>query len=140
MAFEAIRAHKLRYYEDRNFAGRVLPAPGLSADGYADRPAASADDWSGRTAAPAPHPVVDADLGEDGSGGLQQERHPGLPARRRVQRPAPEQLDLLGLGDDDSNPVVDAGAIDQLRPLAPVLAAHAVNEGSGRGGDLLPRF
>ena len=25
-------------------------------------------------------------------------------------------------------------------PLAPVLAAHAVNEGSGRGGDLMPSF
>ena len=134
-----IRARKLRYFEDRNFSGRVLPPPALSADGYTDRPGAQADDWSGRTAAPASHPVVDADLGEDGSGGLQQERHPGLPSRRRAKRPCPEQLDLLGLGDDDSNPVVDAGAIDPVRPLAPVLAAHAVNEGSGRG-DLLPSF
>jgi len=135
-----IRARKLRYFEDRNFAGRLAPAPSLSAGDYADRPEARADDWSGRIAAPAMPAVVDADLGEDAAGGLQQERHPGLPARRRVKRPAPEQLDLLGLGDDDSNPVVDAGAIDPLRPLAPVLAAHAVNEGSGRGGDLMPSF
>jgi type IV secretion system protein VirD4 len=135
-----IRARKLRYFEDRNFVGRVLPAPSLCADGYADRPEALADDWSGRTVAPAAPPVLDASLGEDAAGGLQQERHPGLPARRRAARPAPEQLDLLGLGDDDSSPVVDAGAIDPLRPLAPAIAAHAVNEGSGRGGDLLPSF
>jgi type IV secretion system protein VirD4 len=134
-----IRARKLRYFEDRNFSGRVLPAPVLSAEGYPDRPAARADDWSGRTAAAAAQPL-DAGLVDDSNGGLSQERHPGLPARRRAKRPCPEQLDLLGLGDDDSNPVVEAGAIDPLRPLTPVLAAHAANEGSGRGADLLPSF
>ena len=135
-----IRARKLRYFEDRNFAGRVLPPPGLRADGYADRPHARADDWNGRIAAPTARTEEDSDLADDVGGGLQQERHPGLPARRRVKRPCPEQLDLLGLGDDDSNPVIDAGAVDPLRPLTPVLAAHAVNEGSGRGGDLMPSF
>jgi len=135
-----IRARKLRYFDDRNFSGRVLAPPSLSAEGYADLPGSRADDWSGRTAVLATSPVVEAGLGEDSSGGLQQERHPGLPSRRRAKRPCPEQLDLLGLGDDDVNPVVDAGAIDPLRPLAPVLAAHAVNEGSGRGGDLMPSF
>jgi type IV secretion system protein VirD4 len=135
-----IRARKLRYFEDRNFTGRVLPAPALCADSYPDRPEARADDWSGRTAAPAASAEVDRDLAQDSSGGLQQERNPGLPARRRARRACPEQPDLLGLGDDDANPVVDAGTIDPLRPLAPVLAAHAANEGSGRGGDLLPSF
>ena len=134
-----IRARKLRYFEDRNFVGRVLPAPALSAELYADRPQARSDDWSGRIAAPV-EPQVDTGLAGDSSGGLQQERHPGLPARRRAKRPCPEQLDLLGLGDDDSNPIVDAGAIDPLRPLTPVIAAHAANEGSGRDGDLLPSF
>ena len=135
-----IRARKLRYFEDHNFAGRVLAPPSLAADGYADRPEALADDWSGRTVPSAAPPALVADPGAEAAGGLQQERHPGLPARRRAKRPAPEQLDLLGLGDDDVNPVVDAGAIDAPRPLAPVLAAHAVNEGLGRGGDLMPSF
>ena len=34
-----IRAKKLRYYEDRNFTRRVLPAPHLSEGVYEDRPA-----------------------------------------------------------------------------------------------------
>jgi len=41
-----IRARKLRYYQDRNFLVRVLPAPVLAGSGYADRPAGLPDDWS----------------------------------------------------------------------------------------------
>jgi len=41
-----IKAKKLRYYQDRNFTSRVLPAPVLVSGGYADRPAARHDDWS----------------------------------------------------------------------------------------------
>jgi type IV secretion system protein VirD4 len=44
-----IRADKLRYYADRNFLARRLPAPKLAANGYADTPLARADDWSGQT-------------------------------------------------------------------------------------------
>ena len=135
-----IRAMKLRYYEDGNFTARVLPAPVLCGGPYADRPEQRVDDWSGLTAAPdscLEAPAADA---EEGNGGLQQERHPDLPVQRRPKRTHPDQLDLLGLGDDEANPVVDAGAINPLRPLAPVLAAHAVNEGSSRGGDLMPSF
>jgi type IV secretion system protein VirD4 len=131
-----IRARKLRYYEDANFMRRVSAAPDLAHGGYADRPEPREDDWTGRTAerigsaAAAPK--------SDDNGGLQQERAPALPARRRVKQPHPDQLELLGAGDDDANPVVDAAAMDRLRPLSPVLAAHAVNEGSGR--DLMPSF
>ena len=42
-----IRAKKLRYFEDSNFMSRILPAPALRAGGYADRPAAKPDDWTG---------------------------------------------------------------------------------------------
>ena len=133
-----IRAMKLRYFEDRNFTARVLPGPVLDEGFYADRPAPRADDWSGLAAAPAPRPEAPAAPAEEGSGGLQQERHPGLPSTRRAKRPHPGQLELLGPGDDEPNPVVDAGAMDRIRPLSPVLAAHAVNEGSGL--DLMPSF
>ncbi|MEO8453878.1 MAG: conjugal transfer protein TraG, partial [Sphingomicrobium sp.] len=135
-----IRARKLRHYEDRNFQRRLLKAPALSGVGYADRPLVRSDDWSGRNV-PAPMPSASAgSLGEDSSGGLQQERHPGLAKPRRVKRTVPEQLDLLGLGDDDTNPAVDARTMDRLVPPASIVAAHAVNEGSGRGGDLMPSF
>jgi type IV secretion system protein VirD4 len=133
-----VRAMKLRYYEDRNFTARVLPAPVLAEGSYSDRPKLRADDWSGRTTAAAPRRDAESDPGEAGGGGLQQERHPGLPSHRRVRRPHPDQLELLDAGDDDANPVVDAQAMDRLRPLPPVLAAHAVNQGSGP--ELMPSF
>jgi type IV secretion system protein VirD4 len=41
-----IRASKLRYYEDRNFAFRVLPPPPLADARYLDCPRARSDDWS----------------------------------------------------------------------------------------------
>ena len=48
-----IRAQKLRYYEDGNFADRVLPPPAIAATGeYADRPPARPDDWSGAIRGP----------------------------------------------------------------------------------------
>jgi type IV secretion system protein VirD4 len=74
-----IRAKKLRYFEDSNFTSRILPAPTLKANGYADRPATKADDWTGLSA-----PVVlkSAELqgfplaGVDDDGGLH--RHPEI--------------------------------------------------------------
>ncbi|HEX8240479.1 MAG TPA: conjugal transfer protein TraG [Allosphingosinicella sp.] len=134
-----IRAGKLRYYEDRNFTSRLLPPPILGEGVYADRPELRPDDWSGRVAARAPDREADRRPGEE-SGGLQQERHPALPSRRRSIRPHQDQLELICPGDDDSNPVVEAAGMEGLRPLPPVLATHAVNEGSGRGPDLMPSF
>ena len=46
--YPPIKAAKLRYYQDKNFMGRVLPPPALTAGAYADCPAARPDDWSGR--------------------------------------------------------------------------------------------
>jgi hypothetical protein len=72
----------------------------------------------------------------DGDGGLQQARQPALPSRRR-KTPGPEQLDLLGLDAGEGD-----GALGFAGPagLAPVLAAHAANQGSPRGDDLMPSF
>ena len=44
-----IRASKLKYYADRNFLARRLPAPKLAAGRYADVPPPRRDDWSGQT-------------------------------------------------------------------------------------------
>lgn len=132
-----IRAQKLRYYDDRNFEGRVSSPPEPGLDGYSDCPEPRADDWTGRTAAP----VTKADAAEpfQSGSGLQQERAPALPARRRVKRTEPDQLELAGLADDDVNPAADARVMVAARPLSPVLAAHAVNEGTGPD-DRLPAF
>ena len=46
-----IRARKLKYYADRNFLARCLPAPQLREGGHADLPQPRRDDWSGQTRA-----------------------------------------------------------------------------------------
>lgn len=128
-----LRAKKLRYYDDCNFTGRIEKAPVLSRGGYADRPVSRADDWSGRTAPPCHHLRFEESPADVSDGGLAKE--PALPQRRRLPAPAPVQLDLLGLGDDDGEPEVDPSA-----PLGAVIAAHGVNN-EGRGSsDLLPSF
>jgi type IV secretion system protein VirD4 len=49
-----IRARKLKYYSDRNFLARCLPAPQLAEGTCADAPPARSDDWSDRTRVPHP--------------------------------------------------------------------------------------
>jgi len=134
-----IRARKLRYYEDRNFTARVLPAPVLSETRYADRPAPRPDDWGGQVRGP--HLGLrnegTSGLSDEDEGGLQQQRHPGLGEETIVGPIDADPSDPLGLGEDESDAVTDQRAMDRLRPLSPVARAHAVNEGSD---DLMPRF
>jgi type IV secretion system protein VirD4 len=138
-----IRAKKLRYYEDRNFISRVTDAPALAGGDYRDKPAPRPDDWTGqvrgfhvRLAA-----AVDkeSDVADD-EGGLQQQRHPAL-AEESVTKPVdPEHEADLGLAENESDTAADKNAMDRLRGLSTVARAHAINEGTGRGDDLLPSF
>ena len=93
-----IRAKKLRYYQDRNFTPRVLRAPVLVADVYADRPAARLDDWSGLPPLEALRP---SSVGDDGGmadeGGHQLK--PELDIAADVP-PLPDGDGLLVLDDD----------------------------------------
>jgi type IV secretion system protein VirD4 len=141
-----IRARKLRYYEDPNFIERVAAAPDLALCGYRDRPAPRPDDWSGHVRGTDIRLEAAADRelkrqGADDEGGLQQQRHPGLPARELAKpkhKPA-VQLDLL---DDDA--AEETRPRKRSRSLAPAVRAHAMNEGERRHGrgddDLLPAF
>ena len=100
----AIRASKLRYYEDRNFTGRVLPPPALATDSYTDRPSLRPDDWSTLVVAPAAslaHRL--AGLGGTDEGGLR--RQPELDNAEAV---LPSEQDreastLLDESDDESS-------------------------------------
>jgi type IV secretion system protein VirD4 len=136
-----IRAKKLRYYEDRNFTERVLRAPALSEDGYQDKPAPRSDDWSGQVRGtderllPSEEQSVRPSI--DKEGGLQQQRHPGLPDENVSKRPEPEQGDLLTGIEDETDAVADKRAMDRL---SSVTRAYGVNEGSGQDKDLLPGF
>ncbi|MEN5144575.1 conjugal transfer protein TraG [Brevundimonas diminuta] len=136
-----IRAKKLRYYEDRNFKSRVLRPPALADDGYADRPAARSDDWGGQVREP--H-VALAAPDEDGliaaiaeEGGLQQQRHPGLAEEGADAMREPEVHDAAAPGEDDGDPALDRRAMTALSNVA---RAHAMNEATGKGDDLLPDF
>jgi type IV secretion system protein VirD4 len=140
-----IRAKKLRYYEDRNFSTRVAPAPALADDGYRDRPAARPDDWTGqvrglhaRLAA-----AVDDEAGEvEDEGGMQQQRHPGLP-EESISKPHQAELDLDPALDDESDVAADKSVMDRLRGLGAIGRAHAMNEAEPHRDpdhDLLPDF
>ncbi|MGE0022361.1 MAG: IncP-type conjugal transfer protein TraG [Hyphomicrobium sp.] len=82
-----IRARKLRYFADRNFIARRLPARTRDEGQVADRPAARSDDWSGQTCATdarldkAWSEFVSADAAQDDIRVRPQE-----PARRRKER------------------------------------------------------
>ncbi|MQP68549.1 IncP-type conjugal transfer protein TraG [Niveispirillum sp. SYP-B3756] len=133
-----IRARKLRYYEDRNFTERVLSAPTLSDGPYADRPPARSDDWGEQVRGMDQRLAEEDDdtaLDELTEGGLQQQRHPGLP-EEGVARPVdPDGTDLFGSADDETDVAADKRAMDRLSNVA---RAHAINEGSR--DDLLPNF
>ena len=95
-----IRAKKLRYFEDSNFTSRIRPAPALKANGYADRPPAKADDWTGLSA-----PVVLKSVepqgfpaaGVDDDGGLH--RHPEI--GEEPPEPVHRSDDLVILDEHD---------------------------------------
>jgi type IV secretion system protein VirD4 len=140
-----IRAKKLRYYEDGNFAGRVLSSPRLGGAGYRDCPPARADDWAGIVAHTDVRLSAKADEdAEKQDGGLQQAKEPELPGVDKPKTPEPAQLELLTSTDDENDPATDQRNMDRVRNLAVVTNAHAINQGaineSTDRDDLLPSF
>jgi type IV secretion system protein VirD4 len=131
-----IRAKKLRYFADRRFKARLSPAPGLGQGNYADGPPPRRDHWAGLRSEPVRMAAEEEEeAGFGGDGGLQQERHPGLPGEA-VRAPRFEPADPLGLGDEDD----DSAPLLARMSLAPVVAADGINQGSDRGDDLVPSF
>ena len=127
-----IRAQKLRYFEDRNFLDRILPAP----DPANLTLPPVADDWHGQVRLPDTRlaAVLARDLGDQGGdGGLH--RHPAL-GEDVVRAVAPAEDDLAQLLDDDTQTV---GFGKPLRP-SPVQRAHAMNGEPQRHHDLMPSF
>ncbi|WP_454882636.1 conjugal transfer protein TraG [Sphingomonas oryzagri] len=132
-----IRAAKLRYYEDRIFAERVLPAPALTAGAYPDRPAPRADDWKNIVRAPDQRLVqAEEQIAAATDGGLEQQRVPGLPERPTVDAPDPSEAKGLGVDEQDSDPAIDAKPIEQARSAANARSAFAVDEAGPRQGVL----
>ncbi|MDD4616382.1 MAG: conjugal transfer protein TraG [Alphaproteobacteria bacterium] len=137
-----IRAKKLRYYKDTNFTERVLSAPELKDGGYEDKPTHRRDDWTGLVcgiddrlmASEEGEPAVSAD--EDG--GIQQQRHPGLPEEMTNTVKEPEQRDLFDKLENDSDIAAEKKMMDRLSTAA---RAYGVDEGMDRErDDFLPGF
>ncbi|RTM05668.1 MAG: conjugal transfer protein TraG [Hyphomicrobiales bacterium] len=135
-----IRAKKLRYYQDQNFTERVLPAPILRDGLYADRPASRGDDWSGEVRGVDRRLAADDDISGGASedeGGVQQQRHPGLPEEHIVVPQEPDQGELFTPVDDDSEALADKRVMDRISTAA---RAYGVNEGQGDDKDIVPGF
>ena len=98
-----VRARKLRYFDDENFASRLLAAPALAEGAYTDRPRARPDDWTGLPKPKAitrPTVVRTAPGGSDDGESLH--RHP------EIGEPAPDaerrsrEMDILDEPQDHS--------------------------------------
>jgi type IV secretion system protein VirD4 len=132
-----IRAKKLRYFEDARFRARLSPPPILTDGAFSDRPPHKAHDWSGLSAAPT-LPAAEEEVRESGGEGrLQRERHPGLAEEALARRLEP--ADPIAPGDEDDELAMSAPLLGRMS-LAPVVAADGINQGTGRGTDVLPGF
>ncbi|RWN59444.1 MAG: conjugal transfer protein TraG [Mesorhizobium sp.] len=135
-----IRAKKLRYYQDQNFTERVLPSPVLRDGPYADCPASRPDHWNGQVRGvdrrlAAADESAGAEIEDEG--GIQQQRHPGLPEEHPVVAQEPDQEDLIKPADDDSETVADKRVMDRVSTAARVCG---INEGMGDDKDIVPGF
>ena len=128
-----IRAHKLRYHQDRNFMVRVLPAPQLGKGRYVDCPRPRADDWSALAPIPAAmdssfNPSADREDRDEG-GLAQQPELGGLSSRAMPtpeQRPLFEDRDKFGLDPALASPPTRA---DRKLERAARLAALDPDDG-----------
>jgi type IV secretion system protein VirD4 len=135
-----IRAKKLRYYQDQNFTERVLPAPVLGDGLYADCPTSRPDDWSGQVRGIDRRIAANdesAGAAIEDEGGVQQQRHPGLPEEQTDVFQQPDQDDLFKPLDDDSEAVADKRVMDRISTAA---RAYGINEGRGDEKDIVPGF
>jgi type IV secretion system protein VirD4 len=130
-----IRAKKLRYYADRRFVGRRIPAPDLCLGAYADRPPARTDDWAGQ-ARETDERLAGELTAEDFSadeGGIELHRHPSV----EVPDPRPENTPQVETEEPDRDDH-DVGADQRTmaRVQAAVVRGHGLNQGQSR--DLMP--
>lgn len=130
-----IRAAKLRYFEDRNFSTRVMPAPVLSDMDYADRPKPRSNDWGRFVRLTDAHLARGDDLAAtDDDGGMQQQRHPGFTDAASAHSVELEPA-IDATVDDDDAAAADQCAMDRTR-LSVAARTYAINEGAER--DLIP--
>jgi type IV secretion system protein VirD4 len=120
-----VRAQKLRYFEDRNFTGRLFPSPVLSVDGFVDRPAARSNDWTGLAI---PHGVTvtrPAPAGMDDGG---PDRVPNPPVGRERRRAPGADLSIV---DDEQVEPSSTGDVERDRHFQRVARMATLNPSEG---------
>ena len=130
-----IRAKKLRYFKDRNFASRLLPAPTLGHDRASDGLAARGHDWAGAVRTVNPELKVPAEVRTGKDGGAPEQQQERAPSRE--SEPASQvakQDDALGIGDDDDDPVLGS----PVGSWPPSATAYGINQGRGRSDSMVP--
>jgi type IV secretion system protein VirD4 len=133
---QPIKAKKLRYYEDDNFIGRILPPPVLADGDYADRPPQAPHDWAGQVRTEDNrlekpwfsqlHSKPDMEGGYTREPWSEQQPTPSLGAI------APDDL---GSSDDDF-----AQATSNTDPLSRSAASRAYGLEQADGDDAFPAF
>jgi len=113
--FAPVRAKKLKYFEDRNFAGRLLPPPALSEDGYADAPPRRVDDWSALAVPGMPMVSQTVTVGAEGSG-LQ--RAPELPLEEVRPTTVPQDFVVLAEPEDKTDRAAQSRALRRVARMA----------------------
>ncbi|MBB6125392.1 conjugal transfer protein TraG [Sphingobium subterraneum] len=139
-----VRAKKLRYYEDRTFMARILPPPAPSDGLYADRPPQRPNDWGGFARLPDARLAgrqADTDEAElVDEGGLQQQRHPGLPQEQHLAVTEPGAPDPLGLDEGEGDSAADARIMEQARSASVARTTYGLDVSASPASDLLPGF
>ena len=130
--FPPIRAQKIRYYADKNFTGRVSPAPALSPGGtYPNSPPRTGCDWAGMI-----RPVDDRMVAAtekrhakyDNKKGMGQKREPDLDvADDNIEQ---ENPDLEATTNDGANEqsVTPIQLAAQTSGLVPLQLAHGLTQ------------
>ena len=120
-----IQAKKLRYYQDRNFTRRILPPPVLATEGYADRPAARPDDWTGLPMPPLRDSLAGGASNDADGGGLY--IRPELDVDVATAHPAPDvSVGLLDDEDDQALPVEPDRRLQRAARLAALDPADGI--------------
>ncbi|MDO6416252.1 conjugal transfer protein TraG [Sphingomonas sp. BIUV-7] len=131
-----VRAIKLRYFVDRNFSSRVLPAPIPSAGTYVDRPALRLNDWGQlvRQTDARLEKLMEPRAGDDDDG-MQLQRQPGYAEEAPPKAAEADPAYATGSEDDD-DVAIHQRAMNQARGLANVTRTYGLNE--SHRGDLIP--
>ncbi|GGO93032.1 conjugal transfer protein TraG [Stakelama pacifica] len=128
-----IRATKLRYFADGNFAARVTAPPVLAKGRYGDRPADRPNVWADAVRLDDRDRPDAEDEACTRDGGREQQRQPGLP-EHAPRATEPQEPTLVAAEDDD--PAQDKRAMDQARSLSAVARGYGLNQSSDH--DLVP--